>query len=311
MKRPLGKSPNRYKLVSKRLYTRLLGRPNIESNKQSVGLEEIDTLLEYFDEGYAISHDEAYRRFSKFAVTHPANLPHDPYSSEYRGIYMDIYKNISGRDQYTSSNEGSIFDVSQMAKRPYPYFTQSTALAGTHYGQMARLLSIMELQPNARILDCGFGSGNTTVALAMLGFNVTAVDVESKYCSALKIRADAHDVKISIINDDYFWIENAGQKFDAIVFFESFHHCWEFERLLKSLHRVVAPGGKIYFAAEPIDDHFPVPWGVRLDGESLFVARRNGWMELGFRSSYFQELLARTGWKGNPVQPNFWVATIT
>src|SRR5262249_27119700 len=98
------------------------------------------------------------------------------------------------------------------------------------------------------------------------------------------------------------------QKFDAIVFFESFHHCWEFKRLLQGLHRVLKPGGKIYFGAEPINRDFTVPWGVRLDGESLFVARKWGWMELGFHADFFAELLLPTGWWGQEVRPHFWIA---
>ncbi len=52
-------------------------------------------------------------------------------------------------------------------------------------------------------------------------------------------------------------------------------------------------GGKIIFAAEPITDDFPIPWGLRLDGESLWAIRNFGWCELGFQESYFRELMAR------------------
>jgi hypothetical protein len=58
----------------------------------------------------------------------------------------------------------------------------------------------------------------------------------------------------------------------------------------------VKPGGHVYFAAEPITADFPLPWGLRMDGESLWAIRGNGWMELGFNENYFREVLARTGW---------------
>jgi hypothetical protein len=41
-----------------------------------------------------------------------------------------------------------------------------------------------------------------------------------------------------------------------------------------------------------------MPWGLRLDGCSLWAIRKNGWMELGFRDDYFRDALARTGWLG-------------
>lgn len=49
-------------------------------------------------------------------------------------------------------------------------------------------------------------------------------------------------------------------------------------------------------AAEPIVDNFPLPWGLRIDGQSLWAIRRNGWLELGFNSRYFRDLLNRHGW---------------
>jgi len=97
-------------------------------------------------------------------------------------------------------------------------------------------------------------------------------------------------VDLTLINADFLWAETTDRRFDAVCFFESFHHCWEFERLLRALHRVLLPGGKVYFGAEPINRDFTVPWGVRLDGESLFVARKWGWMELGFHSDFFEEI---------------------
>jgi hypothetical protein len=52
----------------------------------------------------------------------------------------------------------------------------------------------------------------------------------------------------------------------------------------------------VFFASEPIDDSFDVPWGLRLDGESLWAIRRNGWLELGFQESYFLRTLQHLGW---------------
>lgn len=62
------------------------------------------------------------------------------------------------------------------------------------------------------------------------------------------------------------------------------------------MHRAVKPGGRVYFGGEPITDGFPVPWGLRLDGESLWAIRKHGWLELGFTESYFVKALERTGW---------------
>ena len=69
-------------------------------------------------------------------------------------------------------------------------------------------------------------------------------------------------------------------------------------RLLRALHRAVKPEGQIYLASEPVFPAYPVPWGVRMDGEALWAMRNFGWLELGFDEAYFREALARTGWSG-------------
>jgi SAM-dependent methyltransferase len=96
-------------------------------------------------------------------------------------------------------------------------------------------------------------------------------------------------------------VDELGQEFDAVLFFESFHHSTRHLDLLASLDAVVAPGGRVYFAAEPIEDEYYAPWGPRLDGESLWAIRKNGWFELGFRTSYFFGALRRSGWSAEVV----------
>ncbi|WP_341988099.1 methyltransferase domain-containing protein [Azorhizobium sp. AG788] len=276
---------------------------------RSIPFSELDELLVYFDEGYKTSHDEAYRRFSEVQLLPPEDLPADPFSDEYSKVFMDLYKKISHQTNYSVQNERAEFDVEYHTLRPYPYFTKSLKRTAQHYDLMAKLFDMMDLEPGSSILECGFGWGNTTLALAMVGYNVTALDIEEKYCKLVQNRADILKLSnVKFVHSDFLWVETTDEKFDAVVYFESFHHCWEFDRLLKALHRVINPGGKIYFGAEPINEQFTVPWGVRLDGESLFVARRSGWMELGFHSTFFQELLRRNGWRGQCVSPHFWVA---
>jgi 2-polyprenyl-3-methyl-5-hydroxy-6-metoxy-1,4-benzoquinol methylase len=275
---------------------------------RAVPFNELDQLITTFDEAYKVSHDEAYKLFASTRLEPPQDLPADPFSPEYRAAFLELYKRLSNKTEYHVSNEACDFDIDERVVRPFPYYTKSLNLASVHYTLMGKLFEVLDVPPGADILECGFGWGNTTLALSMLGFNVTAIDIEGRFCELVRRRADAAQAPVTIINDDFLWVERTDQTFDAVIFFECFHHCWEFERLLIALHKVLKPGGKIYFAAEPINNDFTVPWGVRLDGESLFVARKAGWMELGFRSDFFDELLSRTGWLGTCLFPHFWVA---
>ena len=56
-----------------------------------------------------------------------------------------------------------------------------------------------------------------------------------------------------------------------------------------------AAGGRVAFGSEPIGA-LQYPWGLRLDGLSLWSTRKYGWLELGFTRDYFFEALRKTGW---------------
>ena len=276
-----------------------------------VPFEDLDKLLARLGEAGLISSDSAYTEYAQNSLAHPTSLPADPFSQEYRDIYLNLYKKVSERSQYTTDNEQVDMDVEERTFRPFPYYSKSLNLASQHYSLMGGLMRFMGEhlgEGGNSILECGVGYGNTTLALSMLGHQVTALDINPNYCEVVKRRAALMKTEVEVVNDDFFWITRVDRQFDAVVFFESFHHCWEFERLLRELHRALKPGGRIYFGAEPINDEFPTPWGVRLDGESLLMARAFGWMELGFHNDFFQELLTRTGWMGTNPARNFWVA---
>ena len=278
-------------------------------------LTTLDALDKKLKDCAAATSDDALRQiFSTFCVDFAAQVPPDPFSPDYAAAQMGFYEFISGR-QYKTSNEETVFDVDAALKRPFPY-TSSPAVAGAHLSAIAFLLRNLDLKPGARVLDVGPGWGNTTMALAQFGFDVTALDIEPRFCALVRARAQALNLAVNVVNDDFFWIERAARDFDAIVFFESFHHCADHARLLRALPAALAPGGRVYFGAEPISRDFPLPWGVRTDGESLWAIRQNGWLELGFHDRYFRAALRRVGLKPSVSRSldlpwiNVWRATV-
>jgi 2-polyprenyl-3-methyl-5-hydroxy-6-metoxy-1,4-benzoquinol methylase len=254
--------------------------------------------------------DDAMRAlFHSFRMDLSQTLPQDPFSPDYRGLQNAIYQMISGRD-YAVQNERTQFDLLVYQNRPFPYYLQNTSTAGHHLLAIAFLLCKLQLPAGARILEFGPGWGNTTIELARLGMNVTAVDIEPRFCEIIRTRAAQHGVDVNVVEGDFFWAESVTDPFDAVIFFECFHHCDDHMRLLRALHRAVKPDGQVYFASEPIFPAYPVPWGVRMDGEALWAIRNFGWLELGFDAVYFQEALARTGWSAqrHPCQDVPWAA---
>lgn len=258
-------------------------------------LDELDTMLRMLDAAAAISDDELRRGFQKFSMRFPMDLPDDPDSDAYRAQQMRLYEWLHGKP-YTTANEVSRFDVAAAADAPFPYQTQSAQTVGHQLIAVGHIIRTLDLPPGSRVLEFGPGWGNTTIALARMGHHVTAVDVEKNFIDLIAERARRKHLSIDLRHDDFSLAQRIDERFDAVLFFECFHHCAHHQALVAALERLVVPGGKVVFAAEPITDAFPIPWGLRLDGESLWAIRQNGWLELGFQETYFRGLMARHGW---------------
>lgn len=264
-------------------------------------LSTIEQLDEKIAACAAAPSDAALRElFTTFRMEPPA-MKADPFSAEYAREQMALYERISGRT-YRLENEETKLDVDGLVTRPFPYCTESLQVVGDQFVAIGSLLRRMKVPMGGRVLEFGPGHGNTTMALAQTGYKVTAVDIEARYCDLIKRRAERVGVEIEVINSDFMWSEQVQEPYDAVVFFECFHHCADHLRLLRALRGATKPGGKIYFAGEPITNEFSMPWGVRLDGESLWAIRRHGWLELGFTETYFKNALAATGWKVTKFQ---------
>ena len=258
-------------------------------------LLELDEKLQDVGRAALVGDDAMRRVFSSFQMNLDTDLPADPFSDEYRKFQMSLYETVSGRN-YDVRNEVSAFDVSAHVTRPFPFVTESVATTGAHLSSLGFFVSQLRVPRGGRILEFGPGWGNTTITLAMLGFEMTAIDVEPNFCELLRRRAEVNQVSVNVILGDFFKVEEIAERYDAVVFYECFHHCADHLRLLRGLHNVLKPGGRVYLGSEPINPYFSMPWGLRLDGESLWAVRQNGWMELGFTDEYFTEAVGRTGW---------------
>ena len=258
-------------------------------------LEQLDIKLAECESAARTSDDELRRVFSTFRMNISEPMPSDPFSNEYRDRVMALYQRVAGRP-YNVRNEVTAFDIIAADRQPFPWVC-SPRTAGFFLRCVRHFCFKLLISKNgARVVELVAGWGNSTIWMAMLGLDVTAVDIEHRFCELLERRAQRHEVSLKVVNDDFTWAERVTEPFDAAVFFESFHHCSDHRRLLSALKRAVKADGKVYFASEPIVPDFPVPWGLRTDGESLWAVRRKGWLELGFSEKYFKEALRRSGW---------------
>jgi 2-polyprenyl-3-methyl-5-hydroxy-6-metoxy-1,4-benzoquinol methylase len=227
-------------------------------------LADLDAALRKLDAAAAISDDELRRAFETFSMRFPLDLPADPDSAEYRARQFELYEWLHGKP-YSTANEVSAFDPLEAANAPFPYHTKSAQTVGNQLIAIGYLIRALDLPPGSRVLEFGPGWGNTTIALARMGCLVTAVDIEPNFLKLIDERARRKHVTIETIRGDFSLVTSLDRQFDAVLFFECFHHCSDHQALIAALDRVVAPGGKVVFAGEPIDDGFALPWGLRLD----------------------------------------------
>ena len=277
-------------------------------------LAELDELLNEAQHLAKISDDRLRALFDTFRMDMPRDHPKDPFSQEYKLYQDNLYTIVSGK-KYRTSNEESVFDLDGAITRPFPYHTGNSSTVGEHLAALGFVLQRMDVKSGDRLLELGPGWGNSTLALAMMGCKVTAIDIESRFCEVVRARGLIHKCEIDSRVGDFLSIDSMKEQFDAVLFYECFHHCADHIGLLERLHAVIRPGGKVYLACEPITKDFPVPWGLRMDGQSLWAVRSNGWLELGYSEDYFREALERTGWRGRVARSrdvpwaSLWVLT--
>lgn len=257
-------------------------------------LKDLDSEIKRVDEQFNISDDEGRRALSEFCYVVNGTFPQDPYSKEYYDAQMKLYIEISGKDYYSIDNEHSFFELEAVKNNPFPYFTKSPITVGDQLIAQGFLIKHMNLAPNSRIVEFGSGWGNTTLHLAQMDYQVTAVDVEQSFLDLIKYRTEMLAKTVNLVKEEMLKFAT-GEKYDAAIFFECFHHCADHLRLLINLKNLINDNGLVAFAAEPIAD-FPYPWGVRLDGISVWSIRKFGWLELGFDTSYFMRTLLLLGW---------------
>lgn len=234
--------------------------------------------------------------FKKIIFEHSLGAAIDPLDEEYFVFQKKIHS-ILTKESICYKNEETPFDFDLALTHPFPYDTKNPKVIGEHLQAISWYLQNISEQPGSKILEFGPGWGNLTLMLANAGYNMTALDINKNFLRLISERAKKINAKIDTVCGDFMDCKDVSDQYDAIIFFESFHHCFRFDKLIRELHRILKPGGTLYFFAEPISFALNKPWGIRLDGESAFVARKYGWIELGFNHWFFLDFLRKNGFQ--------------
>ncbi len=227
----------------------------------------------------------------------------DPFTASYRDAAMALYLELRGRQEsaYVPARDelSGGGEPSNIWTGLVPWSFQDAGLVSEHLVAWGAILRHLGLRRGARVLEYGPGSGQVLLMLARLGYEAFGVDIDPHPLAL--IERQAREIGVAVHTERAGFGEGfADERFDAILFYEAFHHAWGFEGLLERLHDRLRPGGRVVLCGEPIvpapAGPVPFPWGPRLDGLSVFCIRKFGWMELGFTHDFLLEAARRTGW---------------
>ena len=270
----------------------------------SPSMQEFSDLLERIGDG--VPDAEQYQRMSGLILEFPEarSLGRiDPFSPEYKSAAMALYLSLRGRAEqgYQASR-----DEAPAARLPdnlwtglAPWSFRDARMVSEHLLAWSHILAHLNLSAGGSVLEYGPGSGQLLLSLSRMGYRACGVDIDAVALEGIR-RQSAHLGLAVEVEQAEFGAGFQAERFDCVLFYEAFHHAFDFDALLARLHDRVRPGGRIVLCGEPVlptlTDGVPYPWGPRLDALSVFCIRRFGWMELGFTHDYFMKIAELTGW---------------
>lgn len=134
-------------------------------------------------------------------------------------------------------------------------------VAAVTWGQLApgdEELGLLGEVAALRVLDAGCGGGQNSVALALQGARVTAVDSSARQLAHAQTLAETHGVEIAFRNTtlDSLAAEEMG-RFDLIIAVQVMQYVAEAAAALHALAALLVPGGRLILSIDhPVRDLF-------------------------------------------------------
>lgn len=139
-------------------------------------------------------------------------------------------------------------------------------MEGHHSDITEQTLALMDIQPADRILDLGCGTGWASRRMARIATagEIVGLDV------ANEMLRRAEQASSAFKNVRYAWgsaekIPEADNAFNKVLSVESFYYYADQGKALDELHRVMAPGAKLFILINLYkDNHYSLRWQAEL-----------------------------------------------
>ncbi|PWC84285.1 hypothetical protein TSH100_18415 [Azospirillum sp. TSH100] len=236
------------------------------------------------------------QEFGDFRISLKAEIDESlcPFSEEYFKQQLAVYEEVSGRPLNQSDGELHPVNIQALLHAPNPLGIFNVSHASEMVRALTALMSVSGLGVAPNILDMGAGHGLSSEVFSFCGAQVHAVDIDPALSELSRLRSQrfGNSINRSTMNfDDAASLPR--KTYDAAYFFQSFHHCLRPWELIGALSETIVDGGIIGFTGEPTQTAWWRHWGIRLDYESVYVARKYGWFESGWSHRFIRDCFER------------------
>jgi SAM-dependent methyltransferase len=295
------------------LLGRRVGKFRSDDAKMWFTAADIDELLRVYQQSVFVPGGpwEAYRD-AHMVLPDWFRPGLDPWGEEYAAQQHRLWALVAGVDRpYQPAQDEKEFGWHDADPVRLPGFYArrdrlAISSAADHVLATGMLLKHSGLQAGDWALEYGAGFGQTALALARLGVNVDTVDISATLCGFVRQQAEHFQVPLNAFQGPFGTNPRPGQRYKLIWFYESFHHCVDFKKVVPMLADHLEEGGRILLGGEPIVEReyaaVPYPWGVRLHSEVAVVIRQTRWFELGFSEDFLYDLFRRAGFEGRRIE---------
>lgn len=244
--------------------------------------------------GDFIAHCNSYRESVPIGMAHM-----DPFSEVYANKVMEHYLQVTGLEGYVADqHELSNFeDVDAPLNRTFPTSSGDLPTIGRYMMGIGHTVFHLGVPMGGVVLEYGAGWGHMSFAIAQAGMHVTSIDIDPGFVELVNRRAARTGENVRAFQGRFGERPDGDHAVHAIVFYEAFHHAPDHVDVLRKVYQALLPGGRLLLVGEPFYEGYPIPWGLRLDGHSLWSVHNFKWMELGFSSDYIVTALIRLGFQ--------------
>jgi len=176
-----------------------------------------------------------------------------------------------------------------------------------YLGEFNRLFATLQgagVQPGARLLEPGCGSGWMAELFAQAGYSVVGVTIAEHDVVLAQRKADAHRAKrlsseLSFRQGAMEYLDQMPdlREFDAVYIYEALHHAYDWRKTLRAAAKTLRVGGRLVIANEPNRLHTAI---------SYRVAKLSNTHEIGFSKPVLLRELRAAGFEDIRVLSPRW-----